>query len=131
MDADLRRLAARHGIEPGAVEAVGPAAVRLGTTPRMLRYAESIGLLAPARTAAGYRSYGERDLLAFALAGELGAAYRVTPAAVAFGLRVLAEPALAARLGTLAGLAARPDRSSAGMLDFEQEKARRLLRLAG
>jgi hypothetical protein len=56
----------------------------------------------------------------------------VTPAAVAFGLRVLAEPALAARLATLAGLADRRDgRSRAAALDFEQDRARRLLRLAG
>jgi hypothetical protein len=130
MEPELQRLAVRHGIRPGTAEAVGPAAARLGTTPRMLRYAESLGLLAPARTPGGYRSYGGRDLLAFALAGELQAAYDVTPAALAFGLRVLAEPPVAERLRVLARLAGRGE-GRADALDFEQGKARRLLRLAG
>ena len=66
---------------------VGEAARQVGTSARMLRYAEQLGLVAPARTAGGYRDYGERDLLAAAAALELQARYRVTPAALAFGLR--------------------------------------------
>jgi MerR family copper efflux transcriptional regulator len=45
---------------------VGDVARRVGTSARMLRYAEQLGLVAPARTAAGYRDYGERDLQAVA-----------------------------------------------------------------
>jgi DNA-binding transcriptional MerR regulator len=68
MATDLERLALRHGIRLGTVEVVGAAAARLGTTPRMLRYRESLGLLAPARTAGGYRTYDRRALLAAAFA---------------------------------------------------------------
>jgi DNA-binding transcriptional MerR regulator len=96
----------------------------------MLRYAEDLGLAAPPRTAAGYRAYGERDLLAAALALELQARHQVTPAALAFGLRALSDPELAAELRLLGGLARRQP-TPLGALDFETRKARRLLRLAG
>jgi hypothetical protein len=127
----LNRLAARHGIRPGLSEPVGQAAARLGTSTRMLRYAEGLGLATPPRTAAGYRAYGEQDLLAAALALELQARYRVTPAAVAFGLRALADPGLAVELRLLGRLARREPAPPLGALDFETRKARRLLRLAG
>jgi len=127
----LNRLAARHGIRPGLQERVGQAARRLGTSARMLRYAEDLGLAAPPRTAAGYRAYGEQDLLAAALALELQARYRATPAAVAFGLRALADPGLAAELRLLGRLARQELAPPLGALDFETRKARRLLRLAG
>ena len=130
MRAELDRLALRHGIRAGLRENVGEAAARLGTTPRMLRYAEQLGLVAPDRSGGNYRVYGERDLLAAAYYGELAGTYAVTPAALGFALRALAEPEVAARLRLLARLAGRerPDRSAA--LDFETSKARRLLRLA-
>jgi hypothetical protein len=110
----------------------------------MLRYAEQLGLVAPARTAAGYRDYGERDLLAAAAGLELQARYGATPAALAFGLRALEDPEVAGSLRRLARLVrrrgpgnpegvprwigARSDPATA--LDFETAKARRLLRLA-
>jgi hypothetical protein len=97
----------------------------------MLRYAEQLGLVAPARTAGGYRDYGERDLLAAAAALQLQARYRVTPAALAFGLRALHDPEVASSLRQLAGLARGATApGSATALDFETAKARRLLRLA-
>ena len=123
---------------------VGDAARRVGTSARMLRYAEQLGLVAPARTAGGYRDYGERDLLAAAAALELQASYRATPAALAFGLRVLEDPEVAGSLRRLARLirgrrgpgnpegvprlVGSPDPAAA--LDFDTAKARRLLRLA-
>jgi MerR family transcriptional regulator, copper efflux regulator len=136
MFGEVERLALRYGIRAGLRENVGEAAARLGTTPRMLRYAEQLGLVAPSRSGGNYRVYRERDLLAAAYAGELTGSYRVTPAALSFALRALAEPEVAARLHTLARLAGRaqpepdagPGRSAA--LDFETSKARRLLRLA-
>jgi MerR family copper efflux transcriptional regulator len=134
MPTDPRRLAHRHGIRPGLQERVGQAASRLGTSPRMLRYAEALRLVAPPRTRAGYRLYGERDLLAAALAGELQARHGVSPAALAFGLRALSDPELAAELrllGRLARQAAPAPRWATSALDFEARKARRLLRLAG
>ena len=156
MATDLERLALRHGIRPGTVEVVGAAAARLGTTARMLRYRESLGLLAPARSAGGYRIYGERDLLAAAYAADLEERHGVPPAAVAFALRALHDPTLRSELTTLAHLARRaPGRvavaagrpgaahrdhpTAAGAaarglgpaaLDFETRKARALLRLA-
>jgi MerR family transcriptional regulator, copper efflux regulator len=129
--ASLAQLAARHGIRPGLSERVGAAAVRLQTSARMLRYAEDLGLTAPPRTAAGYRAYGQRDLLAAALALELQARHHVTPAALAFGLRALADPGLAAELRQLGRLARRQPPAPLHALDFETRKARRLLRLAG
>ena len=108
---------------------VGDAARQLGTSARMLRYAEQLGLVAPARTAGGYRDYGERDLAAAAFALELQARHRVTPVALAFGLRALEDPEVAGSLRRLAQLRRMgPDPGTA--LDFETAKARRLLRLA-
>jgi MerR family transcriptional regulator, copper efflux regulator len=123
---------------------VGDAARRVGTSARMLRYAEQLGLVTPARTAGGYRDYGEGDLLAAAAALELQARYRVTPAALAFGLRALHDPEVAGSLRQLARLnrgrrgAGNPEGvprwigppGPASALDFETAKARRLLRLA-
>jgi MerR family transcriptional regulator, copper efflux regulator len=108
---------------------VGDAARQVGTSARMLRYAEQLGLVAPARTAGGYRDYGERDLLAAADALRLQARYRVTPAALAFGLRALHDPEVAGSLRRLAALT-RGVAPPATALDFETAKARRLLRLA-
>jgi MerR family copper efflux transcriptional regulator len=109
---------------------VGDAARRVGTSARMLRYAEQLGLVVPARTAGGYRDYGEHDLLAAGAALQLQARYRVTPAALAFGLRALHDPEVA---GSLRQLARRNRGAAPGpgtALDFETAKARRLLRLA-
>jgi len=107
---------------------VADAARQLGTSARMLRYAEQLGLVAPARTPGGYRDYGERDLAAAAFALELQARHRVTPAALAFGLRALEDPDVAGSLRRLARL--RGGAEPATALDFETAKARRLLRLA-
>ena len=125
----LPQLALRYGIRPGAAESVGDAASRLGTTARMLRYRESLGLLSPTRTASGYRTYREADLLAAALGAELEQAYSISPAALAFALRALDDPEVAARLRLLGRLARGHDASSIAALDFDQRKAQRLLRL--
>jgi MerR family copper efflux transcriptional regulator len=109
---------------------VGDAARRVGTSARMLRYAEQLGLVAPARTAAGYRDYGERDLQAVAGALRLQERYGAPPAALAFGLRALEDPEVAGSLRTLARLIRRADPDPVAALDFETAKARRLLRLA-
>jgi len=109
---------------------VGDAAREVGTSTRMLRYAEQLGLVTPPRTAAGYRDYGERDLRAAAAALELQGRYGVTPAAVAFGLRALEDPEVAGSLRQLARLRRVGGPGPVAVLDFETAKARRLLRLA-
>jgi DNA-binding transcriptional MerR regulator len=78
------------------------AARGLGTTPRMLRYREALGLLPRSRSSRNsQRQYDERDLAAVRLALELEHRYDVTPAALAFALRALAEPSVAADLRNL------------------------------
>jgi MerR family transcriptional regulator, copper efflux regulator len=103
------------------------AARRLGTSPRMLRYREALGLLPPTRESAGHRRFDELELRAVALALELEKRYGVGPAELAFGLRVLAEPQVrdgVRELGERIGrLSAPPVRA----LDFEKEKALRWL----
>jgi DNA-binding transcriptional MerR regulator len=131
MATDIERLALRHGIRPDTSEVVGAAAARLGQTARMLRYRESLGLVAPARTAGGYRTYGERDLLAAAYAAELEGRYGVSPAAIALALRAIEEPEVRHEIADLSRLIQyRPEPPRAAALDFETRKARALLRLA-
>jgi MerR family copper efflux transcriptional regulator len=76
------------------------AARQLGTTPRMLRYREALGLL-PRNHGTSQRQYDDRDLAAVKLALDLEHRYDVTPAALSFALRALAEPSVAADLRNL------------------------------
>ena len=102
---------------------ISEAAERLGTTPRMLRYRESLGLLAPRRQGGARRDFGARDLIAAQRAMDLEERYGVQPAALAFALRVLAEPDVAQDVRSLRV----PTPIAA--LDFDAAKARDLLRL--
>src|SRR3954468_17955489 len=77
------------------------AAQRLGTSPRMLRYRETLGLLPPTREHSGHRRFGEVELRAVALALELEKKYDISPAELAFGVRVLADPDVRARVRDL------------------------------
>jgi MerR family transcriptional regulator, copper efflux regulator len=163
------------------------AARRLGTSPRMLRYRDSLGLLpavreplsprrparpappplpaaprpaaaaatplaptaaaAPGSTAAAapgpaaaaapgpaaaaaHRQFGERDLDAVALALAIERRYDVSPAALAFGLRVLTEPGVRAEVAELGRRIGRIPAPAARALDFEQERALRLLSMS-
>lgn len=108
---------------------IAAAAATLGTSPRVLRYREALGLLPPAHTDARvHRRYSTDALAAAALGARLEQRYSVTPAALAFALRMLAEPAVAAEVGELGRLTGRMRERPLDALDFEQEKARRLLR---
>jgi hypothetical protein len=170
------------------------AAQRLGTSPRMLRYRDLLGLLPPvrepaaagrrrsipaARRAAGlagagqagngragagragaeqagagptgtgptgtgptgtgsagagragrHRQFGEDDLAAVSLALEIEQRYDISPAALAFGLRVLTEPGVRAEVAELARRIGRIRPLPARALEFEKERALRLLNLA-
>src|ERR1700733_12379960 len=81
------------------------AARRLGTSPRMLRYRDSLGLLPGLRPGGGpaspHRQFSELDLAAVSLGLDIERRYDVTPAALAFGLRVLAEPGVRAEVAEL------------------------------
>ena len=138
---------------------ISEAARRLGTSARMLRYREDLGLLpqvrdplpwpsgpsgpgaalvaAPgamaARGAAGtphgpsHRQFSEADLEAVAAALELERRYDISPASLAFGLRVLAEPPVRAAVADLGRRLGRIPATPVRALDFEKERALRLL----
>jgi MerR family transcriptional regulator, copper efflux regulator len=144
------------------------AAQRLGTSPRMLRYRDSLGLLPvvrelrpprsageqparrppgarppagqpptaplprpPAAAPASHRQFDQPDLDAVALALAIERRYDITPAALAFGLRVLAEPVIRAEVAELGRRIGRIRAPAARALDFEQERALRLLHMSG
>ncbi len=103
------------------------AAQRLGTSPRMLRYRESLGLLPPVGRSPGHRQFRDHDVAAVALALELERRLDISPAALAFGLRVLAEPGVRAQVAELGRRIGRVPPPPGSALDFEKERALRLL----
>jgi|SRR5690242_1835047 MerR family transcriptional regulator, copper efflux regulator len=115
------------------------AAGRLGTSPRMLRYRDMLGLLPPVRLAApgrgrpgaprGHRRFADDDLAAVAHALRIEQRYDISPAALAFGLKVLTEPGVRAEVAELGRRIGRIAPPPARALDFEQQRALRLLRL--
>ncbi len=144
------------------------AAERLGTSPRMLRYRDMLGLLPPVREAApgrgragaaatprragaprnqgqdgtaptegrapggrprGHRRFADDDLAAVAHALRIEQRYDVSPAALAFGLKVLTEAGVRAEVAELGRRIGRIAPPPARALDFEQQRALRLLRL--
>ena len=162
------------------------AARRLGTSPRMLRYRETLGLLPPVREPArpqrparvpalirpghpagpggqalprpalppgpagpgvqavsrpgsrpapppgprgpAHRQFDEDDLAIAALALDVERRLDVSPAELAFGIKVLADPAVRAQVAGLARRLGRIPPLPGRALDFEQERALRLLR---
>jgi len=144
---------------------ISEAARRLGTSARMLRYREDLGLLPQVRdhfsgpswsssrassgrassglgrsgTRAGgaleptashgpsHRQFSEADLEAAAAALELERRYDISPASLAFGLRVLAEPPVRAAVADLGRRLGRIPATPGRALDFEKERALRLL----
>ena len=115
------------------------AARRLDISPRMLRYRDSLGLLPGVRPAvptarpapaAPHRQFNELDLAAVSLALAIERRYDVTPAALAFGLRVLTEPGVRSDVAELGRRTGRVQPPAVRALDFEQERALRLLRMS-
>ena len=106
------------------------AARRLGTSARMLRYREDLGLLPQVRgyrARASHRQFSDADLEAVAAALELERRYDISPAALAFGLRVVAEPAVRAGVADLGRRVGRVPAPAGRALDWEKERAIRLL----
>ena len=100
---------------------VGEAAAQTGWSPRMLRYLERVGLVAPRRTAAGYRRYGLLELNQLRSLNELRRRFGVGIDELAFAIRLEREPALHGAVATwLAG-------TQLSALDWEQRKHERLL----
>ncbi|HEY3728047.1 MAG TPA: MerR family transcriptional regulator [Solirubrobacteraceae bacterium] len=105
------------------------AASTTGWSPRMLRYVEQAGLVAPARSASGYRLYGAAALQRLRTLKELLGQFDVSLSDVAFAARMASDPALRdAVQGWLAAEASRPEHVNAeDWLSFEQDKHEKLL----
>ncbi|MDA8371340.1 MAG: MerR family transcriptional regulator [Nocardiopsaceae bacterium] len=115
---------------------ISAAAERLDTSPRMLRYRESLGLLPvtkeqPTGRGHRHRRFSEADLRVVAAGLELERLYDITPAALSFALRMLAEPAVLARVRAYGERLGRLAPPPARALDFEKQKALRLLQQRG
>ena len=108
------------------------AAETTGWSPRMLRYVERVGLVAPARSASGYRLYGPAELQRLRTLRELLEEHDIGLSDLAFSLRLRRDAEL--RAATDAWLDAKPERprdvAAADWLRFEQEKHQRLLAAA-
>ncbi|HEY6312567.1 MAG TPA: MerR family transcriptional regulator [Streptosporangiaceae bacterium] len=76
---------------------------------------------------AAHRQFSEEDLEAVAAALELERRYDISPASLAFGLRVLAEPPVRAAVADLGRRLGRIPAPAGRALDFEKERALRLL----
>jgi DNA-binding transcriptional MerR regulator len=95
----------------------------------MLRYLEAEGLVVPARSDAGYRRYGIRELNQLNALVELRERFGVELAELEFALRLRREPALRSAVEMwLAGTSVpAPDQASPAWVEWEQRKHERLL----
>src|SRR5437868_11567201 len=102
---------------------VGAAAAETGWSARMLRYLEEHGLVAPRRTAAGYRLYGLPEVNRLRSLRELRSRFGIELAELAFARRLRRDPEL--RREVDAWLAAGDDTGS--WVEWEQRNHERLL----
>ena len=111
---------------------ISEAAKRLGMSPRMLRYREDLGLLPrlrdrPSGRGPAHRQVTEEDLAAITAGVQIERRYDITPAALAFGLRVLTEPSVRATVADLGRRTGHVPATPGRALDFEKERALRAL----
>ncbi|MBV9818100.1 MAG: MerR family transcriptional regulator [Solirubrobacterales bacterium] len=108
---------------------INEASTTTGWSARMLRYVEQAGLIAPARSASGYRLYGPEQLQRLRTLKELLTHFEVSLSDVAFAARLGNDPELAEAVrGWLTTEAARPAHVELeDWLRFEQDKHERLL----
>jgi MerR family copper efflux transcriptional regulator len=108
---------------------INEAAETTGWSPRMLRYVERVGLVAPSRSGAGYRLYGPPELQRLRTLRELLAEYDIGLSDIAFAQRLGSDDDL--RTATESWLQAEPQRPehvpAADWLRWEQDKHQRLL----
>jgi len=111
---------------------INEASSTTGWSARMLRYVEQAGLVAPSRSAAGYRLYGPGELQRLRTLKELLARFEVSLSEVAFAARLEGDVELREAISAwLAAEAERPDEIPADdWLRFEQDKHERLLAAA-
>jgi MerR family copper efflux transcriptional regulator len=111
---------------------INEAAQTTGWSARMLRYVEQSGLVAPARSAAGYRLYGPGELQRLRTLKELLARHEVSLSEVAFAARLESDAGLRDAIGSwLHEQPRRPEDVPADdWLRFEQDKHERLLAAA-
>jgi DNA-binding transcriptional MerR regulator len=92
----------------------------------MLRYVEQAGLVLPARTEAGYRLYGLRELNQLRSLAELRRRFGLEISDLVFAARLRRDPELRAAVdGWLAGA-----EDQLGWVEWEQRKHERLLTAA-
>jgi MerR family copper efflux transcriptional regulator len=105
------------------------AAATTGWSPRMLRYVERVGLVEPARSAAGYRLYGPAELQRLRTLRELLDEYDIALSDLAFALRLRRETDLREATDAWLEAEAQPpaDVPESDWLRFEREKHQRLL----
>ncbi len=77
--------------------------------------------------AGAHRQFSDADMAAVALGLSIERRYDISPVALAFGLRVLADPRVRADVAELGRRIGRLQAPPARALDFEQERALRLL----
>lgn len=108
------------------------AAETTGWSPRMLRYVERSGLVAPERSQSGYRLYGPAELQRLRTLRELLERFGVGLSEVGFALRMRRDADL--REAVEEWFEAEPQRpehvDAADWLGWEQEKHQRLLAAA-
>jgi len=118
--------------DPSGAVPMSSAAELVGTTARMLRYREALGLLprtqeSPTGRGHRHRRFTEEDLATIGAGLEMEREFDIPPAALAFALRVLAEPELLVRVRRHGERLGRLTAAPARAMDFEKEKAMRLL----
>jgi MerR family transcriptional regulator, copper efflux regulator len=111
---------------------INEAAATTGWSARMLRYVEQAGLVAPARSASGYRLYGPGELQRLRTLKELLVRFEVSLSEVAFAARLEGDIRLREAISAwLTAEAERPAEVPANdWLRFEQDKHERLLAAA-
>ena len=105
---------------------IADAAAEAGWSARMLRYLETVGLVVPGRTAAGYRLYGIGELHQLRQLKLLRERFGIELDEVAFAARLRRDPELRMALDAWMRSAG----PGAGWVEWEQRKHERLISAA-